>query len=474
MSKAPAGQRKADGGPKQVRTATSPNKTHWLRRLLVGNVAGFLVAPLIGMYTGFLLLFAGIFLGAAWQVGPQPLIDSARYATFTATVTGRIVESWMALEFDPADLKPEKNWHGRARIAPCAIVEYTGDWGAPLRRAFCGNRFDFSDDLRFYDWTTLEPGVPFGWLRDASGFALQEIRMSKPALDWLAAHPPHDTFILRKPPPTTALDELKEQLDRPIDVAVASWSAPLPPFPLAYDPRHPDEPMPAQHVKDRRQAAWLGGLVFTVILGGIGLMVWRLGLSVLLFGEQSRVLIWLLTIAPLAALPWWGDVLPKVLRHLSSDWADIGSGMLDDITRTTRLIASPPDEATLAEGEHLVLHVNTGVYADTFGRIHFTLPDPAPKSADLALAALQAQANAQVQQFDAGEQAALFARLEQEKQAGLDNAQAVFTPAAEDILRNINGDPTARRAVRHFLLFSAGYNEWDVDALEKARPPPGS
>jgi hypothetical protein len=455
---------KAALGPQEGRESAPASAATRLRQLLVGRVAQFLVGPLIGMIAGFVLLFGGIFLDMAWLVGPQPLIDSRHYATFTGKVTGRVVESWTALEFDPADVGQRRRWQAFGKIAACAVVEYEGDWGALTRRAFCGNRFTFSDDFHLDDWKTLAPGVPFAFQRDASGFMLQEIRMSKTALDWLAANPPYSSFRLRKPPPTTALGELKEQFDRPAEVAVASWVAPIPAFPLAVDPRHPAEAMPAKYVDDRQHGFWLGGLVFTVIFAVPGLLVWRMGMGIF-FGSQPRATLWVLTLLPLVALPWWGNVLPQLLRHASKDWASIGTDMLDDLTRTTRLIATTPPEATLADGERVVWRLDKGAYADTFGRIHFASPDPPPTTPDAALAALRAQASAEVRKLDASEQAALFVRLEEQKAAGLTETQTVFTSAAEDALRYADADPAVRRAARHFLSFAMSYNEWDLDAL---------
>ncbi len=142
----------------------------------------------------FLLLFGGIFLAIAWQVGPEPMIDAARYKTFTAHSNGRIVESWLAMEFDPVDMGQKRRWFAFAKVAPCIVAEYDGDWGTSRRRAFCGNQVKFREDLNLNMWDTLRPGVLFAWQRDASGFAIGEIRLSKTARDWLAAQPPYSTF----------------------------------------------------------------------------------------------------------------------------------------------------------------------------------------------------------------------------------------------------------------------------------------
>jgi len=438
-----------------------------MRQMLLGGVAQVLIGPIIGMVGGFMLLFGGIFLAIAWSAGPQPWLDSRRYAPVTAHVDGRIVESWSAIEFDPQDLPRDKlNWQPYSKISPCVIVEYSGDWGAAPRRSFCGNRFQFREDFRFDDWHTMAPGVPFAFLRDASGFSMPEIRMSKAALDWIETHPPRSTFMLSKPPPTSALGALREQLDRPLDVAVSSWTTPFPSFPLAYDPQHPDEAMPAQWVEDRRQGFWWGGLIFTLILAVPGIYVWRLGWSFLT--GLSGVILWLFTLLPLCALPWWSEMLPRLLGHVNRDWAEIGSAMLDDINRVTRFSMGAPDDALQAHGERLVWHIDQGAYADTFGKIHFSLPQPMPATPEAALGALRAQASAQMHGMDSATRAAMFKRLRQQFDAFAREAQNVFTDAAQDTLRDADADAAAHRAARDFLIFASGggYAEDQLDKIE--------
>jgi hypothetical protein len=435
-------------------------------------IGGVLQASVLGMVAGFFLLFGGIFLAVAWSTGPQPLIASFRYAPYTGQADGRIVESWTAVEFDPADLPQGKlYWQPVSRISPCVVVEYAGDWGAALSRTFCGNRFEFREDFRFDDWHTMAPGVPFAFLRDASGFAVEEIRMSKVALDWISTHPPNHTFMLSKPPPTTALGALREQLDRPLDVAMASWTTPFPPFPLAYDPKHPDQAMPAKFVEERRSGFWWGSMIFTLILAAPGIFVWRMGMN-WLTGQPGTIL-WLLTLAPILALPWWSEVLPQIVRHANRNWAEVGSDMLDDINRVTRFSASARDDATLAGGERLVWHVESGAYADTFGRVHFSVPQPLSASPNAALDALRAQASEQVGRLASTERAALFIRLRQQFDAFARQVQSVFTTAAEDTLRDAGADAAAHRAAREFLIFASGgsYYEDQLDALEKPAAP---
>lgn len=439
------------------------------RAMLLRQLAGFAAAPIIGLFSGFLLLFGGIFLAVAWMVGPQPLIDSYTYRPFTAQVNGRIVESWAALDFDPTALPNGKlRWQPYSHIEPCVIVEYAGAWG-DNRRAFCGNRFTFRDDFRLHDWHTLAPNVPFDFQRDDAGFAFPEIRVSKAALDWLTSHPPNDTFMLPKPPPTTALAALQDQLDAPLETAVASWTTHIPEFPLSYDPLHADQALPKGIVDARRSAFQPVGLFFVVLFGAIGFGVWQLGVG-LLTGQRGTLL-WILSLLPLLALPWWSDVLPQIVRHANKDWADVVTGMLDDINRVTRFTASAPGEASLASGERLQWRANQGRYADTFGRMHFVLPQPPLASAEAARDALSAQITAQAHQLDSSERANLFKRLRELYEGNARDVQSVFRATAEDTLRDANADASAHKAARNFLVLAAGTTYYE-DQLDKIEVPP--
>jgi hypothetical protein len=460
-SKVEAPEAAADRLPAPAPGPASPADR--VRDWLANFVAGMLIGPVMGVIAGFFLLFGGIFLDVAWIVGPKALFEAQRYHLFTSHVDGRIVESWMALDLDPTAIEPSHRWFAYARISACAVVEYPRDW-APMRRAFCGNRFTFRDDFRLHDWDSLAPGIPFAFVRDESGFMVQEVRMGRGAAEWLRANPPHSTFALSKPPPSTALGALREQFDRPAEVAAASWATPVPAFPLAYDPRHPEDVMPARYVADAREGFPAWGFLVSAILAVPGFLVWRLGMTFLFSGQRPWVR-WTLILAPLLALPWWSDVLPRLVRPANRDWASVATDMLDDVHRTTRLVASAPEDAALADGERVVWRLDRGAYADTFGKVHFERPAPAPATAEDALTVLREQVDTQVRKLDGGEQASLFARLEAQHQAGLDGCQKLFTLAAENTLRDREGDKAARRAARHFLSFVMNYNDWDLDAL---------
>lgn len=444
-----------------------------LRDWLFGTLGMMAAAPVIGLFAGFMLLFGGIFLGVAWQAAMKPLVDMREYAAFTASTSGHIVESWAAIDFDPASLPAGKlYWDRASKISRCVVIEYTaGEWGAPLRRAFCGMRLQFGDNFRLSDWAeAVQEGIPFTFLRDASGFEVQEVRMSRATLDWISHHPPRDTFMMSKPPPATALAALREQFDLPVDVAVLSWTHAVPDFPLRYDPQRPQEAMAARVVEDSR--AWNPtAMVLALLLAVPGFWVWRMGIRFFFPGEPSAPVLWVLTLLPLLALPWWSEMLPKLIARANRDWATIASDMLDDVTRGTRLIASAPDEAEFARGERLVWRLDQGAYADTFGRIRYAKPAPAPKNKDEVIAALRAQTAAQVGVMPSAERLALLRQLSQDHRNRRDQVRTVFTTAAENALRDAAADSATHKAARNILSIAEGgdYYEDQLDKIEAAR-----
>jgi hypothetical protein len=118
----------------------------------------------------------------------------------------------------------------------------------------------------------------------------------------------------------------------------------------------------------------------------------------------------------------------------------------------------------------VVWKANEGIYADTFGRLHFTLPNPPSKSDAEALAALRAQTAAQVDAYDSAQRSAVFLRLRAQYAAGWQNVQRLFTTAAEDTLRDATADAGAHKAARDFLVFASGetYYEDRLDRIEVA------
>jgi hypothetical protein len=418
---------------------------------------GLLAGVAIGRTFGRLFLFVGVFylavaafiLVMGWETGPERAIAAQRAKAFTHRETGRIVESWVALDLDTARLEGVRNWPGFTRVSPCAIVEWGGPWGT-AQRAFCGTSEHLHSEFRVHDLRELTPGVPFDFARDANGFRMPEIRMSKAALDYLASHPPMSAHGR-----STALDEFRRRMDRPDDAAIESWTTKAPGIALAFDPANPSEPLPAGFI-DARLASepnWLAAAA----MGFFGLAFWFAGMNVVLMGmaPAARVVVGFL---PLLGLPWFAQELPNALRHANLGVAEWLADTVADIEITSRVAATEPDAAGQRSGERLVFVVNRGLYADTLGLVSFQ-PPPAPLEANAALARLAEMTARHVRAMSDTDRATLFARLRRDKKDELLHAGILFVRAAKQVMLDAAGDAAARKAARDFL------SEWVVQPV---------
>ncbi|MGE0356395.1 MAG: hypothetical protein AB7P08_05705 [Burkholderiales bacterium] len=424
-----------------------PTPREVVRALVAGQLSGMVFGWGVRLAAALALGFGAILLSIGWLLGVKPVVEAWTFSSYTARAEGRIVESWVALELDTRRIGAGGHWRAVAKASPCAVVAYAGDWGADSRRAFCGNRLRFSESYTLHDLDRMAPGIPFAWVRDAAGFAVPEIRLDARARDWLSRAKP-DSWLRAGAPPATMLAQLLVETDRPVDIAAASWAAPPPAFPLALDPAQPEGALPEAYVRERRSVGGMGlmGLVFLAV----GFGIWFAGTGVLLPALPLAVHLFLAAV-PLLALPAWGDAIPRYLRHLNPDVAEVVGDMLGEIDITGRLVAAQPGEALLAGGEVLRWPAGGGAHAATFGRVRFTRPEPPPKDGDEALAKLAAIAAAQAAAMPEAERAALFARLEQDKWSGRPDAGLVFLPAARQAVLDPRAPEAVRRAAGDFL-----------------------
>jgi len=446
----------------------------WPRRAALW-IAGGLGANLLGWLAAIWIGAAGVFLSIAWSSGPQGIVDAMRYKKFTGQVDGTIVESWLAIELDPREVPNPSYWRASALASACEVVEYRGEWSAAaMRRAFCGIRLKFSDQYTLAGVRELTFGAPFRWPRDAHGFIVPEVRIDEAARAWLAAGKPVDTFMHGKRGAKNMLDELRYDLDEPVDAAIAGWLAGAAPpiVPLAFDPGHPESALPAAVVKARAtaEANWFA----VIVLGAIGLALWFKGMSSLPFvAALAPVGRWILMILPLAALPWWGTYLPRAISNFNAGFAEVFRDMLSDVNLVRRFVDSAPEEAPLARGSRIVFEAKTSVYADTLGRFDLKPPVIAPSSDDAALAMLGAALAAEVSALADAEKAALFARLKRDVDRDLDHAGIAFFPAAKATIVANPGDGQPARAARAFLEAWSGaqhgYAEEQPAQKERAR-----
>lgn len=412
----------------------------YVRGVVLGTVLGRMMMPLAAGY----LVIGAMLLALAWNYGPQRLVDAKSAAPYTIRKEGRIVESWVALELHREEMGESRNWTAFARATPCVVVETEGEWGGT--RAFCGNPH-WLHERRFaiHDLREMAPGVPFDFKRDESGFAMPEIRIEKKALDYLASNPSQSVFYKG-----SALDELRKRFDRPVELALVSWSQPPPrSFPLQLDPERPSEPMPAGYLDMRRTRApeWFPAIVAPIF----GLAFWLAGMNILLSGlvPVGRIVVGLL---PLLALPWWGEYLPKAIAHLSVEAGTGIKNILGDIDTEARLVASEPAQALMHDGMRLGFGMQEGLYADTIGRFRFRVTHPVAKTPDAALAALTKAIADVTRGLGQEDRAELFVNLTRDRKAELTQAGLAFLPAAKEALMDPRSGEELRRAARRFLV----------------------
>ncbi len=431
-----------------------------LRAIAVGKVAGLTIGWGVRLYAAIFLGAAAMALTIGWKQGPERVLHAREFASFTATAAGRIVESWLAIEFEPSRVGPAGFWRASARASPCVVVEYDGDWGSARRRAFCGKRLQFNESYHLHDLDEMASNVPFDWPREAGGFAAPQVRFAPASLQWLERTRRPDADRDPRAPPTM-LGILRQELDRPDDVAIESWGAVPRAFPLALDPARPGDAMPKGYVEARREAgtSWIAGLVPMAV----GAVFWYFGMGIFLPAMHPAARLFF-TVLPLAALPWWGDALPRNLARIQPDVAQVVGDMLDTVERVERLVASEPDEATLAGGETLRFPVGGGHYAETLGRLRFDKPARQAKNGDEALAALVAAATPQVRAMNPEARTSLFVRLREDKVSGWMGAGLLFLMAAREAVLDENNPPEVRRAAADFL------SEWVTQPVDEPWP----
>jgi hypothetical protein len=408
---------------------------------------------------------AGVFLTIAWIYGPQVWVHAAQYRKFTGRADASIVESWLALELDLSQIRSPQHWRASAKASPCAVVEYGGDWGAPVRRAFCGPLLGFNESYALANLREIAPQVPFAWARDERGFIVPEIRLDASAQQWLATHPA-DTFMHDKWPAKTALDWLKVELDTPVDLAIAGWSSPAPVMKVAYDPKQPSDALPAATVDERLAARfnWLA-----VLVGGVGgLVLWFKGMSILPWlANFTRTGQWVIAALPLFGLPWFADAFPQAVRSFNVGFAEIIGDMFGDLDPLGRMVATEPTAAAHAGSVRLVWRAGDGIYTDTFGRLRYVPPQRPHLSADAALVALVDTVTGQVGAMDEANRIELFTHLVRDKQNDLKGAGVIFMPAAKATLLDPKSSAPLRRAAKQFLTewFTSPTEAFDKYAL---------
>jgi hypothetical protein len=261
---------------------------------------------------------------------------------------------------------------------------------------------------------------------------------------------------------SSALDEFRLRMDRPVDGAIDSWTT-KPPTLADRIRAAASRARDARRASSTRDATPKRTGSPAPLLAFFGLAFWFAGMNVILLGASPAARI-ILGALPLLGLPWFAQELPNALRHVDLDMASTVADMLADIEMTSRITVAEPAEATLRDGARLTFSSGNGLYADTFGALHFAPPAVPLASGDAALAALVTSTSAQVGRLSPADRTALFERLKADKKKGLLNAGLVFVPSAKETMLDARADAGARRAARDFL------SEWVVQPVLEPYP----
>ena len=137
--------------------------------------------------------------------------------------------------------------------------------------------------------------------------------------------------------------------------------------------------------------------------------------------------------------------------YFSRDMASVLTDMFADVAKTNRLVATDPDQATLASGERMVWRIGDSVYADTMGRFKFAQPIPPPTTQHAARDSLTATITIQARTLDEAGRDELFAHLDRDKRNDLTRVIPLFVPAAREAKADPSASPATRRAARLVL-----------------------
>src|SRR6185436_11692477 len=118
-----------------------------------------------------------------------------------------------------------------------------------------------------------------------------------------------------------------------------------------------------------------------------GLAFWYAGMNHVLIRMPlaSRIVVGAI---PLLGLPWFARELPNALRHASVEVASTFGDTMEDIETTSRISATDPANASMQDGARLTFAIEKGLYADTFGTLHFVPPTAPFPEGNAAFAAL--------------------------------------------------------------------------------------
>jgi len=169
--------------------AGAPDARRTIASMVVDHLMGFFMGRYHGLYAVVMIGAASLALTVAWQQGPSRFAIAREFSRLTLRVPGRLVDSWIAVDFDPGEMQEGWRWRGAAKARPCVVIEYDAGWEKGRRRALCGRSLPFHEGYTLHDIDTIADGVPFDWKRDSEGLPIVDLWLPAEAMRWLAARP---------------------------------------------------------------------------------------------------------------------------------------------------------------------------------------------------------------------------------------------------------------------------------------------
>ncbi|HEX2165014.1 MAG TPA: hypothetical protein VHM02_13805, partial [Thermoanaerobaculia bacterium] len=304
----------------RVDAATGEPEPFWRYALRsLGGVAGRLVVGRMALLFALpWLVFGGMFLSGAWQMGAGAVAERERRAALTGRGEAVVEASWWRIDFDPAPLGDDgTNWRDLARRELCSRFRFVSADDGPAAVA-CRRFHGLADGRELL--ADGDPELPVRWV-DAAGRPALDLRLSPRADAWLAARPaswwplvPQDDAMRARHRPGSELDALLIEADAPAELLLAAWDpAAAAAVAMAFDPERPARAVPLAALAPRRAPP--GEPPLLPIFAVVGLLLWSVGCTALTAGARRWVRAALIA-GTLLLLPWWGSHLHRALGLL--------------------------------------------------------------------------------------------------------------------------------------------------------------
>lgn len=400
-------------------------------------VGGLVVGRLRVLHALVPLTFGGILLAGAWDWGSTAWSQRDDLATLTGRGEARVEASWWRIDFDPGILGDDgTNWRDLSRRTLCSRFRFEpGSDGGPVSVA-CRTFRGLQHGSSLLHAST--PELPVLWL-DAAGRPRVDLRFTRRAAEWLAAHPalwwpllPQDEGMRRSHREGSELDALLLEADSPVELLLlAGRGAAAAPVAMAFDPARPVRAMPAAALAAAERG--FAELLFLPFLALGGALLWGMGCWMFTWGAPP----WLraaVIAGTLLLVPWWSGHLHRVLGFFWEPAGGLFEFLGPEMVGVPSAVVVGDAAADWIAGEPIArphpLTFATSHYADVLAVVADDLPQAAAgASADEVLAGAVAAATARVVALPDDRLAELVAALHDHGRLDAHDADVLFLEA---------------------------------------------